>query len=705
MTIKAKSGLDVRGELRLQGSLGTTDDVAVGGAQASFTAFPALQLKHWGAIPALAPRSAAPRKVLVLGFGNSNWLGQAAVKATDLEGVHKPIDGVMEVSRGLDQTTYHAPAAGTLMRMRIPNQDSFNSDTGLTLDRAGPKMAALKRVKELDPTIDEIAILTCGIGGSGLVGIAETGYRDPADWAVGSTALTDMVSEANAFLAANPDYTCDWIACQLGPICGFAETSGVAFRGLMLATLAHIRANVTGAANAVFTIHSIHPNLVATNLSATNGLGNGTMPEVEAEILGFAAYDPLGLTVAIDVSDLTATDDGKHHTEADFTTIGRRHGEAYFAARAARTAAPRAPGVRMLPSADAGGSFRDALGGSCRIHGETLEQDPQMGTVLRADGTLGSGFQTDIPINNAAHTIFARVKFLQAPVGELSLFAGKSPSQSSIGRLCSIRTIAYQGTGSALDPLLETGKANALVQSKWHSIAIRFNGTQFSVFKDGAQVVAPTTSGAAVVAEPTILELMDYGDGAVGTTPVNARMTDIRVVPYAATDAEIAAWHADRPLVGLTHAAILTAQDEFGTAISLGTNPTAGNSWKDQIRSGVFWVNYTGASNLSTDDDLPWDPNVFSGNVNANATWLVELRVIGPTVAYATATSLGLSGGTTQVVRSWRAFLTKASTASTWGFLGTGEKWHELTRYDESPDGTLYRLDVANGGAVSGAAL
>ena len=554
-----KAGIDVRGTFKIAGAAGNAEDVLAGN-DGGFVPFSTPLARDYPAIPPLGKRSRAPKKILMLGLGNSNWLGQAGAAAMDRDGVHAREPGLFEVSQGRNHGNYYGATSGELMQLRVPQQDNFQSDTndsagsppfspnpltpGDSLGRSGPKMAAMKRAKALLPEVEEIAILTGGIGLSGLVAIDQPGFRNVADWAVPGTppvgqATLDLVTKANAFLAAHPDYECDWIACQLGPVSGFAEETAVSFRTNLKATLAYIRANVTGASNAVFTMHSMHPNLVTNNLSATQGNGFGTLDDIEAEILAFASQDPIGRTAIIDASEYTASDDGNHHTEADFTEIGRKHGEAYVSVRIGQSDAGALPECRFLPNEN--GLLECALGSGFRIHDQVVEVDPIMGTVLRANPSgefAPAGFQTSVRLNNAAHTIFARVRFMEPTINDRSLFAGKTPSQASYGRYMGLRTVSYEGSLSSFDPLLETGKAGALSAYRWHSVAFTYDGTSMLSYRDGLKTLAaPTTSGAFTIAQETALELMTYdNDDASGTGIIrstNARMTDIRVAPRA----------------------------------------------------------------------------------------------------------------------------------------------------------------------------
>lgn len=729
---KEKQGIDIRGPLQIGGSSGTADDVLVG-ADGGFVPFATPLAREYTAIPPLGKKQRAPKKLLMLGLGNSNWLGQAGIAALDRDGVHAREAGLFEVSQGRNHGNYYGASDGELMQLRVPQQDNFQSvknvgtppfspnplTPGASLGRSGPKMAAMKRVKALLPEVEEIAILTCGIGTSGLVAIDVAGYRNVADWAapgvapVGQATL-DLVTKANAFLAAHPDYECDWIAGQLGAVSGFAEESASSFRTNLLAMLAYIRANVTGASNAVFTMHSLHPQLVTDNVSATQGAGFGTLDLIEAEILTFASRDPLLRTAIIDSSSFTATDDGLHHTEADFTEIGRKHGEAYVAVRTSNTNAPALAECRFLPTK--AGVLECALGSGYRIHDQVVEDDPIMGSVLRANPPAANqpaGFQTSVRLNNAAHTIFARVRFMQAPSGDRSLFAGKTPSQASYGRLVSLRRVSYEGSASEFDPQLETGKTSPLTQYKWHSVALTYDGTSMQMFRDGVATTVPQTNGAATIAQETALELMTYdNDNAAGApggiVETDARMTDIRVAPRALTAAEILEWHNDLPPAVDGAPGQRTTPDAVGSAISLGINPTAGNSWRDQEATGLYKVTYdndlAGNPMNSTDDLLPWDPNLEGDGVSgAPVIWEVELNVLDATRAHARATTEGLTGNGKLYSRSWVAVLQKLSTSASWTLTGTPD-WQELTDatarpydYGVNPTGDSWRNQVETG--------
>lgn len=707
---KEKQGIDIRGPLQIGGSSGTADDVIVG-ADGGFVPFTDRLGSTWQTIPTYAQKSRAPRKVFCIGIGNSNWMGQPSTEALDRDGVHAPMPGVYEVSRGRDKSLYHAATAGEKMLMRVPNQDAAASSEngsgsppfsppgltpGVGLAVAGPKITALKKAKELLPDIEEIAMLTNGIGSSGVIAIDEPGaYRNVADWAVPGAgqigqATAATVTEANVFLDANPDYECDWIAMQLGPIAGFAEMTGADFKTAVLALIAYLRANVRRATNAIVTIHGIKQAMVDSQLSASRGVGFGTHQDVQASLfeLAGATGDPLGLTRAIDVSDLDSNNADIHHTEAEYTEIGYRHGAAYAQARAARTLKPAYADVRMLP---VDGEFKCVLGSGATIHEQRTEEDPVYGTVLRADPSQNSGnaygFQTDIQFDNAEHTIFARVRMLQDPVGNLTLFGGVTPGQTSYGRLVSLQTFAYQGATGGFTPLLQRTDANGLSEGVWASIALRFDGTNFKAYKDGVATATGTGGGAEggfVITEPTLLELLTYDNDAATTTSVDARMTDIRVASRALTDAEILAWHNDypplttQPLVS-DRTSQLVNNDEVGSALDLGVNPAAGSSWRDQLQSGYYVVSYQNPAKNSTDDGLPWDPNLEGGGVaTAQVNWLIQIKCLSSGLAYATATTSGIPTAGGFVSRSYQCILQKLPTGTTW-IITSNPAWQELT--------------------------
>jgi len=707
-----KNGIKVSGQVEVGGTTGTSSDVITGGDTPGFTTPEAYFKETFPHIPPLGQRSRAPKKLLVLGLGNSNWLGQAAEAGQpDRDGLYRPEAGLYEVSQGRDHGAFYAAAEGELMQLRVPNQDNYRFEINEVLDdtptidplensgvleslgKAGPKMAAMKRAKALLPEIEEIAILTCAIGGSGLARInLDSGFRNVADWldpshpdATGNDgqALVDLKDKANAFLAAHPDYECGWIAGQLGPIACYADMLATEFREKLLDTIAYLRTNVTGASQAVFTMHSMHPNLIDTNSSVGGGVGGGDWQSIEDEILAFADKDPLLRTGIIDASPFTATADGSHHTDEEFNEIGRLHGEAYVAVRMGLENAAALPECRFLPNEK--GSLECVLGSGFRIHDQVTEKDPIMGTVLRAAPAgvnQPAGFQTDVRLNKQAHTIFARVRFMQDPTGERPLFSGVTPGQTGIGRLMTIGTAEYEGnTGGALDPLLETGSAKALTQYLWHSVAFVFDGSDIKAFRDG--VLTATGVGAgAVISQETILELMDYGNGGDGTTAeTDARMTDIRVAPRALSDAEVLAWHEGQPDVVDGGTEKLVDTNNGGAAIALPLNPAAGEGWEYQRSSGTYLATFQRAANgdgmLSSEAGLPWDPNNDgNGNPTATVAWLIEIRTLNTASAFVTARSYGIDSSPALRVRSWTNFLAVDPATGAWT---PAAAWEELT--------------------------
>ena len=707
-----KNGIKVSGQFEVGGTTGTSSDVITGGDTPGFTTPAAYFKGTFPHIPPLGQRSRAPKKLLMLGLGNSNWLGEAESGQIDREGIHRPEVGLFEVSQGRDHGAFYAAAEGELMQLRVPNQDNFrftnnvegggpnwptpSIDPVFSLGKAGPKMAAMKRVKALLPEIEEIAILTCAIGGSGLAAINIQDYRNVADWLpptyAGATgddgqALLYLVEKANAFLAANPDYECGWIAGQLGPIAGFAGMDDDEFRARLLAMLAYLRANVTGASQAVFTIHSMHPNMVSADYRASDQLfGAGVWGPIEDVILGFADDDPLLRTGVIDASPFTGTLDGKHHLEADFNEIGRLHGEAYVAVRMGLENAAALPECRFLPNDK--GSLECVLGSGFRIHDQVTEKDPIMGTVLRAapaGANQPAGFQTDVRLNNQEHTIFARVRFMQDPAGERPLFSGKTPAQVGLGRVMTTGTAEYEGASSSFDPLLETGSAKALTQYLWHSVAFVFDGTDIKAFRDG-ELAATGVGAGAVISQETLLELMDYGNGAGGgvgtTTETDARMTDIRVAPRALSDAEVQAWHNDQPDIVDGGTEKLVDTNNGGTAITLPLNAAAGEGWQYQRSSGTYRASFqkvNGNGLLSSEAGLPWDPNNDGTGVPTNVvSWLIEIKTWNTASAFVTAQTYGLDSNGDLKVRAWTNFMLVDPATGGWT-EALGGAWQELT--------------------------
>ena len=208
--------------------------------------------------------------------------------------------------------------------------------------------------------------------------------------------------------------------------------------------LAYLRANVTGASQAVFTIHSMHPVMTGFDYNAASQqTDSGFWQPIQDVILGFASDDPLLRTGVIDASPFTATSDNRHHTDEDFNEIGRLHGEAYVAVRMGLENAPTPEEVRLLPTKD-GTAFKCATTG-CNVFSPVTEWDSRFGYVLRAT-TAGYGFQTDVRLNPEAHTIFARVRWMGAtPPADGPLFSGKKPAQPDQGRVVNSRRDCLRG--------------------------------------------------------------------------------------------------------------------------------------------------------------------------------------------------------------------------------------------------------------------
>ena len=732
-----KNGIKVTGQFELGGSTGDVNSIPTGGATPGFTPFDTLQGRLWQNSPAFSRKVSPPRKLLVLGIGNSNWAGFATLPPNARQKALKPMPGVFEVSQGRETTQFPVPPAGELMQMRAPNQDAFEYDTAAASTTpttaqnwGGPKLPALKRFKELFPAVEEVAMLTNGIVGSGLYGVNATGYRNVADWrdpARGSgndgQALLKMVADANAFLAAHPDYEFGWVCCQSGPLASFAAASAEDFTAEWLAMQAYVRANVTGGENAVFTIHGLHPTLIDVNLTPDSGgaaqPGTGTAPEIEVAIQALPSEDPLGLTAAFAVTDLDAIV-SIHHTGEEYFEIGRRHADAYFAAVAGADVEPVAQDVRLLPSKD-GAEFKCAVTG-CRVFEPVTEFDSRYGYVLRAT-TAGYGFQTDATLNRTAHTIFARVRWVAAAPAETApLFSGKKPTQADQGRVVELGNIEYGDGGTALDPQLDDSQANALTQHTWCSLALVFDGTQFEVFKNGVSIASGGAPATGFTDSETVLELMGYGQDSGSTTTADAQMTDIRVAARALTSAEVLAWHQDTPTTSEVPIAALRSKvdDPIGEATFLGVNPTIadGTSWQNQISPGVYTLYYSGAG-LSIANGLPWSATDWGGTAqggtNALDLWFVEIDVFDATQAQITCTTYAYAndGGAdskAMMTRTWRKSMTRGA-SDLWVGLSDGypdstdNGWEELTPYAISPNGSVFRTGVANDGSFSSTAI
>lgn len=735
-----KNGIKVSGQFELGGSTGDANSIPTGGATPGFTSFDTLQGRLWQKSPAFSRQVSPPRKLLVLGIGNSNWVGYGGFDQELRKKAFKPVPGVFEVSQGRETGQFPVPPAGELMLMRVPNQDSFEYDTAASSTTpttaehwGGPKLPALKRFKELFPAVEEVAMLTNGIVGSGLFGVDATNYRSTADWRdpararVGQPndgqALVKLVNDANSFLAAHPDYQVGWVCCQSGPLASFAAASAEDFTDEWLAMQAYVRANVTGAENAVFTIHGMKTTLINANLTPdADGiaqLGTGTAPDIEAAIQALPGEDPLGLTAAIDVTDLE-TQTNIHHTALEYIEIGRRHADAYFTAISAADVEPVAAEIRLLPSKD-GSAFRCATTGSS-VFSPVTAWDSQYGYVLRAD-TSGYGFQTDVTPNPKAHTIFARVRWMAAAPAETApLFSGKRPTQPDQGRVVTLGEIAYGDGGTALDPLLDNGQSFALTQYQWHNIALVFDGSIFKVYKDPTSgsrgpVITGGAPAASFTDSETILELMGYGQDSGSTTTADAQMTDIRVAPRALTDDEVYAWVADLPTISEVPISALRGliDSPVGEATFLGADPSVsdGDSWQNQMSSGNYILYHTAAGSGSIADGLPWSARDFgpaSGGLNTIDIWFVTIDIFTSTQAQVVCTTYALAddGGADSnafMTRSWRKSMQKIG--AIWDDLPQGyvessdNGWEELTPYRNSPDGTVYRIGVANDGTFS----
>ena len=144
-------------------------------------------------------------------------------------------------------------------------------------------------------------------------------------------------------------------------------------------------------------------------------------------------------------------------------------------------------------------------------------------------------------------------------------------------------------------------------------------------------------------------------------------------------------------------------------------NPTTGSGWQYQISPGDYFVAYTGAG-TSISNGLPWSavdwtPPPGTNNNNTADTWYIHVDVATTSQGIITATTYALaddgSGGDVFITRSWRKVMNRVAGTDVWvdqaaGYLNTSESgWEELTPYSESPDGTLYRVGVANGGTFT----
>lgn len=521
-------------------------------------------------------RQGRGRKLLVIGIGNSNWVGLNSTGPIDRDGDHKPHPKVLEVSRGvadLPSAIKYPSTAGTLSTLTLPTQDCPRGRSNASPNEAyapttTPALHALKRLVELDPEIEEVALLTGGLVSSGLVGITvvpQSAWLPDSKWMPGDAHVEDLIDEANAFLEANPDYEFGWLAGQLGPISAFSARTASEFEADLTACINNIRNNVKGGANALFTIHSMEPNMVTVNgnvLTATAGAG--TFPEIDAKIMELAGDTPfLSNATAIDVSDLNNGTDNLHHSADDYTEIGRRHADAYVRLRNAQEVQADFEEIRMLPSPYDNNEFRDVRGGGARIEAQVLEFDDEMGWVLRANpannGGAANGFQTDLQVSNSAHTIFARIKLNQSPLALAALFGGRSPQQAAqaddpdtgtnYGRLITTVGVIYGDTKAAgvARAALVPGFSTGMTQGQWHSLAVVFDGTNFTTYLDGVLAAGPSTTGAAVLTKPSLIELLTYDNNAAGTSAVDGCITDIRVAQKAVDGATMLAWHNDLP--------------------------------------------------------------------------------------------------------------------------------------------------------------
>ena len=726
------SGININGPIKIAGAEGTDTTVVTSNGHVEFDQ---LQAEAWPQIPALAPRQQSDPYQLIITFGDSNMVGtemtengtgngathdlpNASAYTQEPDGKDAPHPKVFEVSRGLRGGSRNPAPVGELMQLKEPCQDDLPLSVADGIDPGGnggmsAKLTMGRRMVELNPNIKQVAFLNCAVGGSGINPVvsppAASADNERPGWGASLTGLDSLleglIADATTFMEAHPHFVCTIIASSIGAVDGFYEMDETTHRTELKAIIDKIRAEVPRADGAFYIAQTIAPKLVEYNLKidGVTTFYEGTAPAIEASLRSLgtdpAAADNATFLDLLDNENITTTEqDALHLSEQSLRYVGNRLGElAVQEVGDSVSAAAVRPTYRMLWD-EQEGRFTDVNGSGALIHAERIEYDDTYGNVLYTEAGNTDGFQTDIQLNLPAHTLFMRIKLDQTVTTTAPLFCGRRRNETfqlsndfDAGRIITPALAYYQnalGYAAGLNIInLHTG-GTALQQGVWASIAISYDGTTVSSYKDGTVVVSAAVPSPTTLDDPQFLELLTYNAGQpVGTgnsavATVLAAITDIRVLPYAADATEINEMHldtrAEAPAAGsalalkadqtTVDAALLLKADQTAvdaslllkaditnlltegnagrTATYLGTNPLAGSDWSNQLASGLYTARYQYADNaglpantgnpgaLPTTRGLPWNPHVYANDGDASlspATYLIDISAVSLT--------------------------------------------------------------------------
>lgn len=457
------------------------------------------------------------RHQIVLAIGDSNMVGvQGEPYDVRAQAVDAPHPRVLEISRGVPRERFFVAPVGESMVMREPCQDDVTGGMG-------PKLTMGKCMVQRAPAIERVAFYCAAIDGSGF----SNGIWNPGD-----ESVVQLVASVAAFVQHHPHFRVTCIAVSLGAADGIAGWSGPAFEVAVTSLAAHLRTTIPGAGQAAWVHATVEPTLA----------GSAEVVEMLAPIQASIRRIGEWLDNAghVEMESQAGTLDGRHFDVSGYRFMGSRLAEVTLALEAANEEARRVGSVHLRYDASIG-AFADVLGGATRIFNGVYEEDELYGWILRSDGSPGGGFDTDVPMPSGAYTKFCRVS-VERSFNASALLLGRHPTQSADGHYWDTRAISHD-LSAGISPV---GLEGQLSLRTWYAFALTWNGAEFRLYLDGALVPGfPKAAGATALGEDQVLQIGRWG---VSEGSADAKYTDIRVAPYAATAEEIAAWSAPAPL-------------------------------------------------------------------------------------------------------------------------------------------------------------